>query len=168
MNVQHTDTIGSILLLALSAVVFIVTADFPAGPGETGPDFYPRVIAILIAFFALVQLGHSLLEGEQLTHELSLEVTMRVVGAFALVVAYVWLLPRLGFVLGTVAFLVVAMAYSGVRSYVRMAFVSVGLTLGLYYVFVVFLRIPLPEGELYPVAELLPSVVIVWSSAGVG
>ena len=159
ITLEHTDKIGSLLLLALSVVIFIVTADFPAGPGETGPDFYPRVIAVLIAFFALVQLGYSVTRGEQLSHEISLEVTIRVVGALVLVVAYVVLLPRLGFIVATILFLAVAMRYSGVTTYGRMVVVSVGLTVLLYYTFAVFLRVPLPDAEWEPVAEIIPTIV---------
>lgn len=163
ITLKNTDKIGSILLLALSAAIFIVTADFPTGIGETGPDFYPRVIAVLIAFFAVVQLARSLLVGEQLTHEITLEVTAQVVGALALVVAYVLLLPYLGFIPGTIAFLIAAMVYSGVRSPLRLTVVSLGLTLFLYYTFVVFLRIPLPASEIYPIRDLLPTFTLVWT-----
>ena len=128
LTLKHTDKIGSVLLLLLAVAIFVLTADFPKGPGETGADFWPRAIAVLIAFFALV-------------------------------VAYVVLLPYLGFIVGTIAFLVVAMWYSGVESYSRMTVVSIGLTLGLYYTFVIFLRVPLPDSELFPVRDLLPSLV---------
>lgn len=156
IELSHADKIGSVLLLALAAGVFVVTADFPRGPTETGPAFYPRMIAVLIAFFAFVQLGRSVRRDGVRSHEIERDTTVRVVGTVALVVAYVLLLPWVGFVAGTAAFLLVAMRYSGVRSYARMVPVSIGLTLVLYYAFAVFLRVPLPESPLYPVAESLP------------
>lgn len=159
VRIAHTDKIGSILLLALAAGIFVVTAEFPRGPAETGPAFYPRMIAVLIAFFALVQLARSFQSGDVRSHEIDRAVTIRVTIAALLVVAYVLLLPWLGFVTGTVAFLLVAMWYSGVRSYPRMVLVSVGLTVLLYYTFVVFLRVPLPVSPLYPVSEHLPGLV---------
>lgn len=159
ITLSHTDEIGSVLLLLLAAGVFVVTGDFPQGPGETGPAYYPRMIAVLIALFALLQLGRSLAKGRVRSHEISRAVAMRVTVPFVLVVAYVLLMPWLGFLASTTLFLVVAMRYSGVESLLRSGGVAIGFTLLLYYAFVVFLRIPLPESPLYPVARHLPGVV---------
>lgn len=159
IKVSHTDEIGSVLLLLLAAGIFVVTGDFPQGPGETGPDYYPRMIAVLIAFFALVQLGRSRYEDAARSHEIELPIAKRVIATLALIVVYVLLMPWLGFVTSTALFLVVAMRYSGVRSHLQMLAVAVGLTLILYYTFVVLLRIPLPESPLYPVSRYLPSLV---------
>lgn len=160
VHLKHTAKIGSILWIALAAGVFVVTADFPRGPGETGPAFYPRTIAALIAFFALVQLVRSLERDAVRSHEIDLGAAKRVAGAFLLVVLYVLLVPWLGFVLATVAFLAVTMRYSGVTSVLRLGGVSIGLTLLLYYTFVVFLRVPLPESPLVPIAPHLPSLLV--------
>jgi len=160
IEISHADEIGSVLLLGLAVGIFLVTADFPRGPAETGPAYYPRMIAVLIAFFALVQLGRSVRRDGFRSHTIEREVTTRVIGATLLIVAYVLLLPWLGFVTGTVLFLLVAMRYSGVESYSRMLLVSTGLTLLLYYTFAVLLRIPLPVSPIYPISRHLPSLVL--------
>jgi hypothetical protein len=67
-------------------------------------------------------------------------------------------MPILGFVIDTVAFLVVSTLYSGVASYRRSGALAVGLGLALHYVFGEFLHIPLPEGSLVSVVEWLPSL----------
>lgn len=162
IELRHTDKIGAALLVALAVGIFAVTADFPTGPHETGPAYYPRVIAVLIAFFALVLLGRSVYRDGVRAHRIERDVTIRVVATLGLVVAYVLSLPWLGFVPGTIAFLVVAMRYSGVRSSVRIGLAAVGLTLLLYYTFVILLRIPLPRSYLFPVRELLPGAI--WAS----
>lgn len=159
IELRRTDTIGAILWLALAAAVFVVSAGFPAGPDETTPAFYPRVIAGLIALFALAQLGRSLSADTTRSHEVTAGATKRVLGALVLVVAYVFLLPWLGFLVATAGFLVVGMRYSGARSPLRIGGVAVGLTLMLYYTFAVFLRIPLPENPFYSVAGLLPGLM---------
>lgn len=158
IELGRTDEIGSLLLLALAAGIFRVTADFPSGFGETGPGFYPRALAVLIALFALVQLVGSIGDADREPHEITLEETLRVLGVLALLVGYVLAMPRLGFVPATVAFLAVAMWYSGVRAYGRLAVVAVGLTLVLHYIFAEFLRIPLPEGTVIDVTEWLPAL----------
>lgn len=159
VELRRTDAIGAVIWLSLAGAVFVLSAEFPAGPGETGPAFYPRVIAGLIALFAVVQLVRSLAGDDRRSHEITLGSTRRVVGVTVAVLAYVLLLPWLGFVVATVLFLIVGMRYSGVASPLRIAVVAVGLTLGLHYVFGVFLRIPLPESPFYSVARLLPALV---------
>ncbi len=160
-TVSHTDKIASALLLALAVVVFVVSADFPEGPGQTSPAFFPRVIAALIALFALGQFGKSVAEDSVRSHEITWPVARRVLVVAALVVAYVATMPHLGFVLGTVVFLVVTMRYSGVRQYRRSVPLSIAVTLVLYYVFFEFLRVPLPRSRYLPVEELLPPLPLV-------
>lgn len=166
-EVRHTDTIGSILWLLVAAGVFVTSDPFPAGTGETGPAFYPRVIAVLIALFASIQLAKNVSADEHRSHDVSIGAVKQVAGAVLLVVAYVLSLPWLGFVAATVAFLVVAMWYSGARSIPRIGGVAVGMSLVLYYAFVRFLRIPLPEGYLLPVEDLLPGLISSGLTVGV-
>lgn len=157
-ELRHTDKIATALLLALSALVFVLTADFPSGPGVTTPAFYPRFVAAMIALFALVQLGQSLRRGTASTHAITWERTKPVVVMTGLVVAYVGLMPLLGFLIATVLFLLVAMHYSGVERYRTSVPVAVGVAIALHYVFVEFLRVPLPRNPFLPISRLLPSL----------
>lgn len=156
---SHTDKISSVVLLTLAAGVFVASGDFPRGPSVTGPALFPRIVAVLIAAFAVAQLGKTLYVSNVRSHEISREVAFRVLAALSLVIAYVLALPWFGFVSGTIIFLVVTMWYSGVESLLRAAIVAVGVTLALYYTFIVFLHIPLPEGVLLPVRSFLPGVL---------
>lgn len=156
---RHTDKISSVLLLMVAAGVFVVSSDFPRGPSITGPAFFPRIVAMLIATFALAQLGKTLYVSNVRSHEITREITFRVLAALGLVIVYVLALPWFGFVAGTIIFLVVAMWYSGVESLLQAAIVAVGITLALYYTFIVFLHIPLPEGVFLPIRSFLPGVL---------
>lgn len=159
IEAKHTDKIGSILWLLLAVGVFIVSEDLPAGTGETGPAFYPRVVAVLIAVFALLQLARSVYESDVTVREIR-GAQVKTVGIVALlVIIYVLSLPWLGFVTATTTFLIVGMVYSGARSVVRVGATAVGLSLLLYYLFGVFLRVPLPESPFVPVEALLPGLV---------
>lgn len=164
LRIRHTDKIASGLLFLLTAVIFFLTEEFPSGFGQTSPAFFPRVIVSLIALFALVQLIDSFRTEEVRSYEISPSVVVTVGIAAALVVGYVVLLPYLGFLLGTALFLVVSMHFSGVEEIGKSVPVSVGVTLVLYYIFVQFLRVPLPENPFVPIGRYLPSL---WYS-GVG
>lgn len=159
IELRHTDKIGSVLWLLLAAGIFVVSADFPTGDGETGAAFYPRVIAVLIVVFALMQLARSLYDAEVHSHEIRAGPTKQVAGAALLVVVYVFLLPWLGFITATVAFMGVTMVYSGARSPMPIIGISIGMAVLLYYVFAVFLLIPLPESPFVPIESLLPGVL---------
>jgi hypothetical protein len=161
VTISHTDKIASLLLLALAVGVYRRSADFPAGFGETGSAFFPRVIAGLIAVFALFQFGKSVTGGTIQSHEVSWPVVRRVAVVAALVVAYVATMSHLGFVVGTFLFLVVTMRYSGVERYRRSVSLSAAATLVLYYVFFEFLRVPLPESQYFPIRDLLPPLPLV-------
>ncbi len=167
LSINHTDKIGSIAWILLAGAVFITSADLPTGSAETGAGFYPRVVAILIAFFAVLQLGRSIYEGDSKDHEISFDTTKTVVIITTLITVYVLSLPWLGFITGTIIFLSVSMIFSGARSITRVAIASVGLPLLLYYVFTVLLRIPLPESPYLPVEGILPGVILATISGGV-
>lgn len=158
-TLRHTDKIGSVLWLLLAGAVFIVSAGFPAGPNVTGPALYPRVVAGLIALFAVIQLARAVATDADRRHEVTATATKQVLGAVLLVVAYVFLLPWLGFLTSTAAFLVAGMLYSGARSPLLIGGSSLGLTILLYYIFASFLRIPLPQSPLLPVEQLLPILI---------
>lgn len=158
-HLRHTDEIASGLLVLLAAGIFAVTREFPAGPGQTTPAFFPRLIAALIAAFALAQFGRALYDDRTDGHEITRAETKTVVGALALVVAYVALMPLFGFLIGTVLFLVATMRFSGVERYGRSIPVALALAVVLQYVFGEFLRVPLPENPILPIARLLPSFV---------
>ncbi len=158
-EIRHTDTVGSILWLLLAGGIFLASEDLPVGTAETGPAFYPRVIAVLIGGFALLQLGRSVYEAEANAHTIRSGQVKTVGAVAALVAIYVLSLPWLGFVTATTTFLVVCMVYSGARSVVRIGTSAVGVSLLLYYLFVVFLRVPLPESPFIPVRAILPGLI---------
>jgi hypothetical protein len=116
------------------------------------------MIAGLIALFALGQLVKAFRTDERRSYEITPSVVVTVAIAAGLVVGYVVLMPYLGFVIATILFLVVSMHFSGVEKARKSILVSLGITLLLHYVFVQFLRIPLPENPIVPIGRLLPSI----------
>lgn len=156
LKLRHTDKVASALVFLLAAVIFYLTADFPAGYGATGPAFFPRVIVGLMSVFALVQLVKSIRRSESRTREVSWSTVRTVAIAAGLVVGYLLTMPYLGFLAGTVVFLLVSMQFSGVDGLRTSLPVSIGVTIVLYYIFVQFLRVPLPESAILPISRLLP------------
>lgn len=166
IELRRTDEVAAVLLVALSAGVFLVSREFPEGLGGVpGAAFFPRIIAATVALLAVVLFVRGVATDEERTHRISLDAVERFAVPLAFLVAYVALMPVLGFVLDTVAFLVAVMRYSGVTVYRRSLPLGVGLAVVLHYVFGELLHIPLPEGSLISVSQYLPSLPLF---AGVG
>ncbi|WP_255681370.1 tripartite tricarboxylate transporter TctB family protein [Natrinema sp. SYSU A 869] len=112
----------------------------------------------MIALFAVAQLINAIRSDEERSYEISASVAVTVGIAAVLVVGYVVLMPFLGFLLATVVFLVVSMHFSGVDRVWKSVPVALGVSLALHYIFIQFLRIPLPENPFVPIGRLLPSL----------
>ena len=161
-EISHTDKIAGVLLVALATAVFAVSADFPslAATAEPGPAFYPRLVAATLAILGVILLVRSFgTEGARRHHVTGIELK-RVGGAVLFLLAYVALMPVVGFVVDTFVYLLVFMWFSKVRSPLVALGVSVGVTLTVYYVFVAFLHVPLPEGSFVQVARHLPDLPV--------
>lgn len=160
-QIGHTDKVASVLLVLLAAGVFVASRDFPSGITDTpGPGFFPRVIAAGLAAVAVVLFARSFTAADGETHHITADESIRVAVPIALLVAYALLLPVLGFLLDTFAFLVVTMLYSGATDARRTAPLAAGVAVVLHYAFVDFLHVPLPAGSVVPVARWLPSLPI--------
>lgn len=156
LNIRYTDEIGGAILLFFVAVMYLYTEGFPGGFGATSPAFFPRVIGGLIAFFAIVQIVRGIRSETVQTREIERSVLVTVAAAAGLIFGYVVLLPFLGFLIGTIAFLIVSMHFSGVERARRSVPVALVVTLVLFYIFDRFLRVPLPENPFVPISRLLP------------
>ncbi len=159
LQIRHTDKVAAVLLVGLAVGVFVASRDFPSGFGNSpGAAFFPRLIVSIIALLAGVLFVWSVVSSENRTYDVSATDAGRFAVPVVLLVVYVALMPILGFIIDTVAFLVVLTLYSGVESYWRSGALAVGLSLALHYAFGEFLHIPLPEGSLVSVARWLPSL----------
>lgn len=158
-RVFRSDVIAAGLLIALSAAVFVVSADFPGGRGgDPGAAFFPRLIAGTIAVLAFGLLVKDVTTSERDAHEIDLAIVRRLAVVTAFPTLYIFVMPLVGFPLTTIAFLVGLMWYSGARSVPIVLGSSIGVMLVLYYLFGVLFQVPLPEG-LVPIGEFLPSVI---------
>jgi putative tricarboxylic transport membrane protein len=132
------------LLLAVAAAVVFLTLDFPppGDPNDPGAGTFPRMIAGLLAGCGLLLLFQRS-ETEPLPRGSGL---LRVAGVVVLLGGYAALLEPLGFVLASVLFLAAALLLAGVRRPLLLAVLPPGISLALFYVFYVLLRVSLPRG----------------------
>lgn len=158
-RLRHTDTVAAVLLVGLSAGVFVASRDFPSGfGGAPGAAFFPRLVASAIALLAGVLFVRSVASSDARTYDVSGTDVRRFAVPVAFLVAYVALLSVVGFVLDTVLFLVALMWYSGAKSLRTSVPLAVALGLAVHYVFGEFLHVPFPEGSLVSISRWLPSL----------
>jgi putative tricarboxylic transport membrane protein len=151
------DYVGGGIFTGLGIFIWVYTWHFPvlmeAGGRHPGPSLFPRVLASLFILFGLVVIlnGRRASRSRTIPHEeeiagLKLNYFNPVL-VIVLIVAFILLAPKLGFLITGTAILVVMMMKLQVRP-LRSLFYSLVLTCFIYLVFAKLLRVPLPLGLL--------------------
>lgn len=115
-----------------------------------GPDFFPKVLAVMMAI-----LGLSLIVNAVLGNSLKMEDRIdsrgfvRMVISIGICVTYIFLMKILGFATATFAFLFILMTFLKQRGILLRIFSSLVTSILIWSIFRYFLIIPLPEGWLF-------------------
>jgi putative tricarboxylic transport membrane protein len=149
------DGIAGLVLLAISLVLLVQSFQLPSLPiVPVGPGFYPAIVLSFMAAASALLVLQDLAKGRALSAVGADEAPRRnyrlVVIAFAIVGAYVALLPLLGFRVATVLFVAVLQAALGqprtARQWAVLAAIAVGTTAVSYFIFERYLLVLLPRG----------------------
>ena len=148
--------IAPALGVALSAALFLATRGFDQGvPGDQlGPGFWPRLVLACLAGVCLTRLAGALRDRRAApprpddTEEAPAPISrLRLGAAVAMILLYVLAAPVIGFPLATLGFIAGFMWVCGARAAAGII-VSAGLgTVGLLYLFVKVVYLPLPKGD---------------------
>lgn len=146
MSINLGDRVAAGLLLVFAVGIFAYTFTFPAPvqPQDPGVTAFPRMVAVLIGVLSVVLLV-SPREGEALPRG---RAAIRVVITALLLCVYAVILDSVGFVITTVLFLLAELLLIEVRRPVLLVLVPLGVGVGLFYLFRVFLEVPLPTSGL--------------------
>lgn len=120
--------------------------------GEVGSGFWPLWVlafaTVLSLFLFLQGLWSARRESRQKAAAQPTSAgARRCLGAMAIVLAYLLILPRAGFVITTPAFILVFMLGLGERRVGILSAAPVLITIGLFLFFIKFIQIPLPRGS---------------------
>ena len=146
------DGVAGLILLAISLVLLVQSFQLPSLPiVPVGPGFYPRIVLTFMAAASALLVVQDLLRPPAAAEDARPRRNYRLVGiAFAIVGAYVVLLPLLGFRLATVLF--VGALQAGLewprtaRRWLALAAIAVGTAAASYLVFERYLLVLLPRG----------------------
>jgi len=142
------------LLIFLLAVYFYILAggiDVNPMPGQLGPAFWPKALLILL----MVSCGIKALEiyrtpseggAKKVTSSVD---TLKLILMIVVVLGAVFLMDMIGFVLANFLFLLLFMRIAGYRRMRSVTLISVLGTIGLLYLFVKVVYLPLPKGQFF-------------------
>jgi hypothetical protein len=147
---NRAETVAGVLVTAIGVAMLLQSLTFAYfAEGVPGPGFLPRWIAAGLVCAGLV------LTAKGLRPKLTIQEPIRwpdasgwrrvglMLGALAVALL---LLDKLGFMVVTTAFMAVLIFGLGVRSWVMLITTPLAAAFGLYVVFAVWLRVPLPKG----------------------
>jgi putative tricarboxylic transport membrane protein len=142
----HPDRLSGAVLSLLAVVALIEAAPLPYGTVRA-PDagFFPKTLAALLLFFGLGVFFNSFLSKAQ-----SVQFTSRswqVAIAAAAFIAYAAVLQKVGFVVATIALMLLVMRGLGGMSWKQSLLITVPGVI-LFYIAFVQLGVPLPRGPL--------------------
>ena len=149
---KRADIIAGILGLFVGFYVIIESRTFPDDEVLLmGPSFFPIVLSVLMLIFSIALIVNALMgRSAKKAEKLDLRdpgIQRSIISLLATIV-YLSTLEKLGFIIGSIIYLMFLMYLLKLRNYVKMVLVSVGVSLAVYYIFRVALSITLPLGLL--------------------
>lgn len=148
------DGIAGLVLLAISLVLLVQSFQLPSLPiVPVGPGFYPAIVLSFMAAASALLVAQDLMRRAPVVADAAGAPRRNyrlVVTAFAIVTAYVVLLPLLGFRLSTVLFVMTLQAALGrprtPRDWIVLVAIALGTAAAAYFVFERYLLVLLPRG----------------------
>ena len=146
---KTADRVAAILFMLLAVYVYLESGKFPSlGELAEGPAFFPRLIAVALVVLSgfLLEGSYRRLPGERVEINLEDGGFFRVAVALGMGVAYIVLLPRFGFVISTMLFLVAFMRLLAMKSWPKVLLASALVVALVWGMFELALKVPLPAG----------------------
>lgn len=155
---RKNDLLSSMVFLIVSGLLFFHTGTYPvkkSGSIVLNPGFYPQLLGIILAVLSVILFLSSLRKENQNDHKQEIWKTRKSVFLFlltlGLLVLYPFIMNYFGFATASFIFLftlITALTENAKSKILPIFSVSFGLTIVMYLVFHVFLRIPFPTGIL--------------------
>lgn len=143
------NRIISIILLVFSIFVWLGANEFPVSNGQgLGPDFFPKVTAIILGVLATILFFKKEDSEESIFSFPRSAVPLFVSGLIALVL-YVIFIEFIGFTISTILLTFSWMWLMGIRKWITLIVASILISVGIAAVFEFLLFVPIPHGILY-------------------
>ena len=144
MKKSLPDVIISVVVLIFLGTLF---AQVPAIPEiSKGYPLGLLVIATAMTLFLLVK-NLLRLKNDEVVESKVLEQAKTIAPYCLMIIAYIWLLNKLGYIISTVVFMITSLLFLRLKNKVLMIVLAVVITCLLYYIFTNFLVVVLPKGR---------------------
>ncbi len=143
MKKINSDTIVAICFITLAGFWYYLIKALP-NQQPKGPGFYPTILVCCMLFLAIILLIKSLIVGTNVKIELTKKDGIRVLIAVVSLIAYLILLPKLGYVVATGLLLTVLITLFGEKKKLQAAVVSMITSGVIYFVFHTLFSVQLP------------------------
>ncbi|HSF16144.1 MAG TPA: tripartite tricarboxylate transporter TctB family protein [Vicinamibacteria bacterium] len=138
-RLTRRDVVSGGVLILLALLYYLATLELPAGDGEPGPAFFPRLLAaVLLALGVRIVLG-----GIREAGQSDLPASGKPVVLIGATLAYLAIFAPLGFVLSTLAYTLFTARLLGGRG-ISSLLVPLVATALVYALFAIGLALPLP------------------------
>ncbi len=144
------------VVCALLAIYVLVTAmGYPTaeayGTGVPGPGLWPGLIAACLLLASIGLIVGTLMTKKEAFSKLPMwtEGTKRAYLSMAILIVYVAVLPTVGFIISSVAMLVVFIQWFSKMKIWKTILISIAATLAIYFVFKSLLNVPVDFGMFY-------------------
>ncbi|MDN5345345.1 MAG: hypothetical protein PWQ18_1459 [Clostridia bacterium] len=157
---KQGDFISSLILVALGIFYLIYAFSYPWGSlANPGPGFLPVVAGVLFLLLSLrltlEAIPHRSTsradETSATTEESNRTGALKPIWIVVALAIYIYLLDKAGYLLSSFFLLLAAIKIIGDDSWWKPLLITVGLVIGTYLLFVVWLEVPLPGGHLIPI-----------------
>ena len=141
------------VLIVFAALIYGLTLQLSGNPSPGGltPASFPRALAIIIgclSTFLIIKGG--LGKGESKTGPMVGPLFGRMVIFFLIIMSYIWLMPRIGYTVSTVCFLMISvfliLPKKSAKDFLRGLVFAFFATTSVYVIFGILLKVPLIEG----------------------
>ena len=157
LSKAQRDLMMGILMLIFAIIFFVMTYHFSGHeleeiPMDVGVHFFPRLLLAALALQAIFLIFYSLRDhlktGADTARPKAL-FQVRPFVMFGAFLVYVYLATLFGYVISTIAFMVLGFYLLGVRSIWPLILIPPAITLASYYLFGTLLNVFLPSGSLF-------------------
>jgi vacuolar-type H+-ATPase subunit I/STV1 len=157
MNHVQRDLVMGVLLLVFSISFYVLTYYFSGYeigelPKDVGPTFLPRLMLAALVLGSISLIFSSLRQKAKITADSVKPKQLwysRPLIMFGTFLVYVYLAILFGYVVSTIAFLVLSFYLLGVHKVWVLVVVPPAITLATYYLFETLLNVYLPHGSLF-------------------
>jgi putative tricarboxylic transport membrane protein len=150
MGLVLRASIGPFLILAVAIYFYSLACCIGPSPmGQLGPDFWPKMILIFLMGSCVIKFGEIVWNRRSLADEVEARPAMnnmRLSLMIVLLVVTVFAIDYLGFVLANFLFMIAFLSLVGMRKIASLLLVSILGSIGMLYVFVKVVYLPLPKG----------------------